>query len=140
MYKHIPIPQIKSLVLDFNSKYSDYIHWIRKTKKRKERGFDVCEKYDLNSPCQQLHYPIAKYMYSKNKAKLVDNRKNALYMSNAFVEFTDLLKNLLSNKKDRPLFLCINDVETDPKKRVEISKILLSFFNSYYPKKASFEK
>lgn len=140
LYKHIPIPQIKSLVLEFNSKYSDYIHWIRKTKKRKERGFDVCEKYDLNSPCQQLHYPIAKYMYSKNKAKLVDNRKNTLYMSNAFVEFTDMLKDLLDNKKGRPLFLCINDVETDPKKRVDISKILLSFFNSYYPKKASFEK
>jgi hypothetical protein len=140
LYKHIPIPQIKSLVLEFNSKYSDYIHWIRKTKKRKERGFDVCEKYDLNSPCQQLHYPIAKYMYSKNKAKFVDNRKNTLYMSNAFVEFTDMLKDLLDNKKGRPLFLCINDVETDPKKRVDISKIMLSFLNSYYPKKASFEK
>ena len=31
-------------------------------------------------------------------------------------------------------------VETDPKKRVDISKIMLSFLNSYYPKKASFEK
>ena len=61
-------------------------------------------------------------------------------MSNAFVEFTDMLKNLIDNKKDRPLFLCINDVETDPKKRVNISKIMLSFFNSYYPNKASFEK
>jgi hypothetical protein len=140
LYKHIPIPQIKSLVLEFNTKYSDYIHWIRTTKKRKERGFDVCEKYDLNSPCQQLHYPIAKYMYSKNKAKLVDNRKKSLYMSNAFVEFTDMLDDLLDKKKEKPLFLCINDVEPDPKKRVDISKIMLSFLNSYYPKKASFEK
>ena len=140
LYKHIPIPQIKSLVLEFNLEYSDYIHWIRTTKKRKERGFDVCEKYDLNSPCQQLHYPIAKYMYSKNKAKLVDNRKKSLYMSNAFVEFTDMLDDLLDKKKEKPLFLCINDVEPDPKKRVDISKIMLSFLNSYYPKKASFEK
>jgi hypothetical protein len=61
-------------------------------------------------------------------------------MSNAFVEFTDMLNDLLNNKKDRPLFLCINDVETYPKKRVDISKLMLSFLNAYYPKKASFEK
>jgi len=134
IYKHIPIPQIKSLVLEFNKKYADYIHWIRSTKKRKLVGFGMCTKYHLNKPCQQIHYPIAKYMYSKHKAVL----KNAddMYIGNTSEDFNYKLKEILYRK---PLFFCINDRETNLSKKKIMLKLLVSFFNKYYPKKADFE-
>lgn len=142
MYKHIPIPQIKSLVQKFNKKYADYIDWIRKIKKRNEKGFDICRKYNLNAPCQQIHYPVAKYMYSKKKAVLVNNNhinnKNVWYVSSADITLKPkLLTELLDVK---PTLFCINDSEEDIKKRKIILKKLLIFFNKYYPNKASFEK
>jgi len=137
IHKHIPVPQIKSLVLDFNKKYADYIDWIRMTKKRKDKGFDICEKNNLNSPCQQVHYPIYKYMYLKNKATVTNHTNNLVYIPNIDPDFSKKLKKLLH---DKPLFFCINDAETDIKKREKLPKIMLKFFNAYYPKKASFEK
>lgn len=137
--KHVPIPQIKSLVLEFNKKYADYIEWIRMTKKRKDRGFDVCEKYNLNSPCQQVHLQIFNYIYSNNKAVLVDrnNKDDYEYLPNIDENFVEKLNEILSNK---PFFFCINDVETNPEKRKKIPKIMLDFFNAYYPNKPDFEK
>ena len=133
-YKHIPIPQIKSLVLEFNKKYADYIHWIRSTKKRKLVGFGMCTKYHLNKPCQQIHYPIAKYMYSKNKAILYN--ADQMYVSNETGDFEYILKEILFRK---PLFFCINDRETNLKKKKKMLKLLVSFFKEYYPKKTDFE-
>ena len=142
MYKHIPIPQIKSLVQKFNKKYADYIDSIRKVKKRNEKGFDICQKYDLNAPCQQIHYPVAKYMYSKKKAVLVNNNhinnKNVWYISSA--DLTSKPKLLTELLDIKPMLFCINDSEEDIKKRKIILKKLLIFFNKYYPNKASFEK
>ena len=139
LYKHVPIPQIKSLVLEFNKKYADYIEWIRMTKKRKDRGFDICEKNNLNSPCQQLHLQIFNYIYSNNKVVLVDrnNKDEYEYLPNIDADFVEKLNEILSNK---PLFFCINDVETNTEKRKNIPKIMLDFFNTYYPNKPDFEK
>ena len=139
LYKHIPIPQIKSLVLKFNKKYSDYINWIRMTKRRIHKGFDICIKNNLNSPCQQIHYPIAKYMYQKQKAVVInnDNNENIIYVGSGNPDFVKMLNDIF---KIKPLFFCINDTELDPKKRETKSKIRLSFFNKYYPDKSSIEK
>jgi hypothetical protein len=137
MYEHIPMSRIKSLSNEFNEKYSDYIDWIRKTKKRKYEGFNICKKYNLTMPCQQIHYPIAKYMYAKKMAELNDDKHRSYYVSNC----GNYLKEKLDNvKKLRPLFYCINDTEIDGTKKKEIRKILLDFFNEYYPRKPPFEK
>ncbi len=138
LYKHIPISLIKNLVLDFNNTYSDYIDWIRMTKKRKDKGYDICEKNNLLSPCQQIHYPIAEFMYLHKKAKLVNNENNTLfYLSSANDNFSERLNDIINR---RPKFFCINDVETDPVKRKIIASQMLSFFKKYFPDKADFEK
>ena len=137
IYKHIPIPQIKSIVLEFNEKYADFIHWVRKTKKRKNKGFDICKKNTLNSPCQQLHYPIAKFMKLKDKVVLKNNNENNIYIPNIDPNFEKKLKYLLLKK---PLFFCINDVEPNPDKKKLLLDEVLDFFNTYYPNKAYFEK
>lgn len=136
IHKHIPIPQIKSLVLEFNKKYEDYIHWIRMTKKRKNKGFDICEKNNLNAPCQQVHFQIYNYIYLNHKAVLTSHKKKLVYVPNIDPKFSKKLEKILSKK---PLFFCINDVETDPKKREHIRETMLWFFNEYFPNKASFE-
>ena len=139
MYKHIPIPQIKSVVMEFNEEYSDYIHWIRMTKNRNNKGFDICESNSLNSPCQQIHYPICKYMYSKNKAILTDNDdpKKVGYVAN---KYEDLIYALNIIAVTKPLFFCINDNQIDINKREEARNIVLSFFEYYFTNKPNFEK
>lgn len=139
-YPHIPIPQIKSIVNDFYNKYPDYIEWIRNTKLRKDNGTKICDLNNLNYPCQQIHYPICKHMYSKNKAVLTDNRSSDkfVFISNykMYIKGYSVLFNLFHL---RPLFFCINDDEKDPNKRIQIREDMLYFFNEYYSQKASFE-
>ena len=137
IYKHIPIPQLKSVVLEFNKKYADFIHWIRLTKKRKDKGFNICEKNKLNSPCQQLHYPIAKFTKLKDKAVFKNNNENNTYIPNIDPNFSKKLKQLMNKKT---LFFCINDVETNPDRKKKLYDEVLEFFNVDYPNKASFEK
>jgi len=137
LHKHVPITQIKELVLKFNKKYPEYIDWIRMTKKRKDKGYDVCENNNLNSPCQQIHYPIANFMYLHKKAKLINNDNNNIYLPSIDPNFTQKLNKIL---KTRPKFFCINDVETDPVRRKFVAAKMLKFFNKYYPNKPSFEK
>ena len=138
MYKHVPITQIKSDVIEFNEKYSDYIHWIRMTKKRNLRGFDLCKSTGLNTPCQQIHYSIAKYMYSKGHAILKDNDdpSKVKYIENGAKTLSEDLKDVINNKY---LFFCINDTQRNANKRIDVQKKMLEFFNTYYPNKASFE-
>jgi len=139
-HPHIPIPQIKSSVIDFYNTYPEYIEWIKSTKSRKGTGFDICRKYQLNMPCQQIHYPTYKHMYSQNKAILIDNnvpnRKEFIMNNNMYNKTEAKLDKLL---RVRPLFFCINDDEKDPIKRIKVRNDMLNFFNKYYPNKASFE-
>lgn len=138
LYKHIPISLIKSEVLNFNKKYEDYIDWIRSTKKRIDKGYNICEKNNLNSPCQQIHYPIAKYMYTHKKAKIANEKKyKSYYVPSIDPIFPKKLNYILNSK---PKFFCINDVETDPEKRKIVSDEMLKFFNKYYPNKPDYEK
>ena len=138
MYKHVPSPLIKSLVIEFNKKYSDYIHWIRTTKTRVKRGFDECKLYGLNTPCQQIHYPLSIYMYSKNRAVLIDNdnTEDVVFLKNAIENFSEKLQEVYSKK---PYFFCINDDEIDPHRREIVREQVLSFYNSYFYIKPSFE-
>jgi len=139
MYKHIPIPQIKSIVKEFNQEYSEYIHWIRMTKNRNRRGFDICKTNGLNTPCQQIHYPICKYMYAKNKAILTDNDdpEKAIFIGNSYTNLIESLNNVIIVK---PLFFCINDSQRDINKREQARNIVLQFFTFYFTNKPSFEK
>jgi len=139
LYKHIPLPQIKSSIIEFNKEYADYIHWIRMTKSRNRRGFDICEESGLNSPCQQIHYPICKYMYLHNKAIIGDfgDKNTKILVKNNDKNLRELLDEIYTV---RPLFFCINDDETDANKRALVREILLQFFIAYFPNKASFEK
>jgi len=138
MYKHVPSPLIKSLVVEFNKKYSDYIHWIRSTKVRVKRGFDECKLYGLNTPCQQIHYPISKYMYSKNKAVLTDNDNpsKVVFLKNSMTNFSEKLYEVYLS---RPLFFCINDDEVDPHRRDVVREQSLNFYSSYFNTKPRFE-
>jgi hypothetical protein len=115
MYKHIPIPQIKSCVQEFYEEYSDYIHWVRMTKNRNSKGFDICKSNGLNTPCQQIHYPICKYMYAKNKAITTDNddSKKSIFVKNKYDNLIYALNRIIVIK---PLFFCINDDQTDVSK------------------------
>jgi hypothetical protein len=139
LHSHVPITQIKSLVINFNNKYKDYIDWIRDTKTRKMRGYDICHTFNLNTPCQQIHYPISKYMYSNGYAILKDNdsKENVQYIQSGSETLIENLNDVIIYK---PKIFCINDTEIDPVKRVEVYNNLLLFFNTYYPNKASFEK
>ena len=139
MYKHIPIPQIKSSVQEFYEEYSDYIHWVRMTKNRNSKGFDVCKSNGLNTPCQQIHYPICKYMYAKNKAITTDNddSKKAMFVKNKYDNLIYALNRIIVIK---PLFFCINDDQTDVSKREEARNTVLDFFEVYFPNKPEFEK
>lgn len=138
MYKHVPIPQIKSIVLEFNERYSDYLEWIRMTKTRNKRGFDVCETYGLNTPCQQIHYPICKYMHAKQKVVFVDydDSQNATFLKN---NNPNLRASLNILYESRPLFFCINDDETDILKRENARNAVLNFFTIYFTQKPRFE-
>lgn len=138
MYKHVPSPQIKSLVIEFNKRYVDYIHWIRMTKVRVKRGFDECKIHGLNTPCQQIHYPISKYMYSKNRAVLTDNDdpSKVVFIKNSM---SNLYEKLNEVYLMRPLFFCINDDESDPHKREIAREQVLDFFKIYFNVKPSFE-
>jgi hypothetical protein len=139
MYKHIPIPQIKSCVQEFYEEYSEYIHWVRMTKKRNNKGFDVCQSNGLNTPCQQIHYPICKYMYAQNKAITTDNdeSKKCIFVKNKYNNLIYALNRIIVIK---PLFFCINDDQTDVSKRAEAINTVLQFFEVYFPNKPSFEK
>lgn len=137
MYEHIPIARIKSINLEFNEKYADYIDWIRKTKKRKNEGFDLCEKFNLQIPCQQTHYPIAKYMFAKKMAVVSNDNYRTYYISNYGDHLDEKLDNIT---KLKPLFFCINDTENNINRRKRIPNKMLRFFNEYYPQKPSFEK
>jgi hypothetical protein len=139
MYKHIPIPQIKSCVQEFYEEYSEYIHWVRMTKKRNNKGFDVCQSNGLNTPCQQIHYPICKYMYAQNKAIPIDNdnSKRAIFVKNKYDNLIYALNRIIVIK---PLFFCINDDQTDVSKREEARNTVLDFFEVYFPNKPEFEK
>jgi hypothetical protein len=139
MYKHIPIPQIKSSIQEFYEEYSDYIHWVRMTKNRNSKGFDVCKSNGLNTPCQQIHYPICKYMYAKNKAITTDNddSKKSIFVKNKYDNLISALNRIIVIK---PLFFCINDDQTDVSKREEARNTVLNFFEVYFPNKPSFEK
>jgi len=139
MYKHVPIPHIKSIVKEFNEEYREYIHWIRMTKNRNKRGFDICKTNGLNTPCQQIHYPICKYMYSKNKAILTDNDdpEKALFIRNDYDNLIEALNRVITLK---PLFFCINDDQRDINKREQTRNTVLQFFTFYFKNKPSFEK
>jgi len=139
MYKHIPIPQIKSCVQEFYEEYSDYIHWVRMTKNRNSKGFDICKSNGLNTPCQQIHYPICKYMYVKNKAITTDNddSKKSIFVKNKYDNLIYALNRIIVIK---PLFFCINDDQTDVSKREEARNTVLDFFEVYFPNKPEFEK
>jgi hypothetical protein len=139
MYKHIPIPQIKSSLQEFYEEYSDYIHWVRMTKNRNNKGFDVCQSNGLNTPCQQIHYPICKYMYAQNKAIVIDNdnSKRAIFVKNKYTNLNYALNRIVVIK---PMFFCINDDQIDVSKREEARNTVLQFFEVYFPNKPEFEK
>ena len=143
LYPHVPIPQIKSVIEEFFNLYPDYIDWIRSTKKRSDDGTGICNLYFLNRPCQQIHYPICKYMLIKNKAVLTFYgnptkhmfiRNDEIYKYHSKITVFDVILII------KPLYYCINDDEKDVEKRIKVREMMLSFFNKYYPNKASFEK
>jgi hypothetical protein len=125
--KHIPFPQIKSVVLKFNKEYANYIHQLRSTKRRRPG----------NLLYQQIHCPISKYMLLKNKAVIHNfSNKHVDVRSSDKILSTNLKKIL----RDKPQFFCIKDDEDDHLKRHIIREKLTNFFENYYPEKASFEK
>ena len=158
MYNHIPIVRLKSVCLEFNKEYKLYIEWILANKKRRYQGWDKCIKYNLPSPCQQIHYPIAKYMYKKGKGILVDDTSRYYYVQTSSIQKSDsniipnidsirclsdemVFKEKLENlEKLRPYYFCINDTEEVVKMRKIKRKIMLSFLKKYYSKKPYFEK
>ena len=137
MYEHIPIPCLKSINQQFNEEYSDYVDWIRKTKKRNKEGWTVCKRYNLRSPCQQIHYPMAKFAYSKGKVVLNNENYRTYYASTYGIHLKEKLENI---EKLKPLFFCVNDTETNKSRRAALPNIMLSFFDKYFPKKPAFEK
>lgn len=137
-YPHIPIPQIKSLVKEFYETYPEYTEWIRTTKTRQGDGREFCIKNNFNFPCQQIHYPICKFMLSKNKALLFNYDAPNIKI---FIMNDTLNENKLETIiKTKPLFFCINDDEKNPIKRIKVRKEMLEFFQYYYNVKPFYEK
>lgn len=141
-YSHIPIPQLKSVVNQFYKTYPDYTEWIRKTQKRTGTGTDICDQYYLNGPCQQIHYPVCKFMYNQNKAVLVNYRskKDFIFIMNDKMYLRNGYCLLNKIYRIQPMFFCINDDEKDPEMRKKIRKDMLLFFNNYFPDKPAYEK
>jgi hypothetical protein len=103
-YKHIPIVMIKSQVISYHKEYKDYIDKIRTVKKRIDLGCNFCSEYKLKCPCQQQHYPIAKYMLNNNMA-LESAEKNDAYFIISNFKNENKFKTINANAK----FLCVNN-------------------------------
>jgi hypothetical protein len=76
-------------------------------------------------------------MYLKKMAILSNDKYRSYYVNNSGEHVEEKLDNI---KKLKPLFFCINDTETDMHRRKKLPKIMLEFFNDYYPRKPPFEK
>lgn len=107
-YPHTPIPRIKSMTEQFQSKYPEYITWVRKTSTRIGGGCNVCEVNNLTCPCQQQHYPLAYYMYSRQQTVFATEPHDY-----PFIKLDSLLKNgsgeLDNLFSTRPKFFCLAD-------------------------------
>ena len=130
-YGHVPIPYIKSLVIEFNKTYPEFIHWVRSTKNRINGGEDTCKKIKLNTPCQQIHFPITKFMYLKKQAISKNIKGEYICAKNFMHKIPEILK--------KPTIFCFNDDEPDMAKRELFMDNVFKFYKEYFPTKASFE-
>lgn len=137
--QHIPFGLKKSIIREFQKKYSDYIHFVRKIKYRTGTGMEDCYKNGLKKWCQQQYGPISKFALDNNYAiSYRYPKKQIKYISYLFDK---KLYGLTSLYKNRPKFFCINDVKIDNEDiREKYYKKVNSFLNNYYQKKSFFEK
>ena len=136
--RHIPLPNKKSVINNFNNEYKDYIEWIRSIKTRYQEGNDECRKKNLKSWCQQQHNLVAKYAYDKGEGiPLFISDKDALfnYLHN------DNKKFFFDVIDKKPLFFCINDKNfKNLEDRNKNYKIINFFLDNYFKEKPFFEK
>jgi hypothetical protein len=142
-YLHIPRPIIKSCVEEFQSKFPQYIEWIRSYQKRFKNGCFVCLKCNLACPCHQHDTLIARFMYKSKKAVLKSYVKNIdyIYMSDVHVHLKKTLKGILENP---PSFFCINDNSGfqpwTSEQRRKRNRTVKKFFKVMYREVPFFEK
>ena len=136
---HIPIPRLKSQMIKFESRYSEYIEWVRSTRTRRQVGCDICTHNNLRCPCQQQHHLISYFMFKNKKATFKNyNSKQITQYFNTYhiLENPRVLKRFAMKPSK---FFCINDVETNHSKRIEALKIINAFYVSLFSKKPFFE-
>jgi hypothetical protein len=134
---HIPLPRLKSECILFEETYNKYIKWIRNTKKRKGVGCDVCIKYNLKCPCQQIHSLINAFMYNRGKAAIMNYDNKETYIGTSDYTNTKHILNLFINKPTK--YLCINDTNENAFYKQHINNIILNFYEKFYYKKPFFE-
>ena len=136
--RHIPLPNKKSVINNFNNTYKDYIEWIRNIKTRNGRGFDICKKNNLQSWCQQQHNIIAKYAYDKGECITKTFSDNDIVFIWNHNDNEDKFSQI---KKHPPLFFCINDKTfTNASTKDLIYEGVHNFLKDFYKDKPFYEK
>ena len=105
---HIPFANTKTIIKEFQNKYSDYIEWVRNIKRRKGTGGAFCNKQNLHKWCQQQHGLISKFAYDNGYATIQTfSPTDIIYIG---YEYDRTLKQLDYIYRANPKFYCINDV------------------------------
>jgi len=139
-WPHVPLPRLKSSSKQFQNEFADYIEWVRKTTTRSNIGCSPCSKNNLHCPCQQQHQILSHYMYKKGAAALnnYDQPRMDTYMTSlGIVKNSRVLDKVINNPTK---FLCVQDVDDDPAKKIVFNKIILEFYEKLYPEKPFYEK
>lgn len=135
---HIPFPNKKSIIKNFQSEYSDYIEWIRKIKNRVGTGNDICDKYNLHAWCQQQHGLIAKYAYDNGNVILrTPSPNDIIYIGQTYDPELKEIKNI---ERYMPKNFCINDEKFASNiSRQKFYNKVNKFMETFYNEKPFFE-
>ena len=114
-------------------------------------SIELCQKNNLNMPCQQQHTIISRYSHEKGAAIIRKYKTDAPHImipgmicgSNEDVSFIDhsCMHLLEKVKKDPPKFMCVNDTKCDDpdRKKVFYEKVE-KLFEYLYSEKPFYEK
>ena len=135
---HIPFANTKTIIKEFQRKYSDYIEWVRNIKQRKGTGGSYCNELNLHKWCQQQHGLIAKFAYDNGYAIIRKfSPTDIIYVD---YQYDRNLKKLDYIYRANPKFFCINDVNIkNTTERQKFYKRVNNFMEKYYDEPPFFE-
>jgi hypothetical protein len=135
---HLPFANKKSIIKEFQHKYSDYIEWVRNIKQRKGTGGAYCNEQNLHKWCQQQHGLIAKFAYDNGYVVTrMFSPTDIIYVD---YQYDRDLQKLNYINRVNPKFYCINDINiNNTVERNKFYKRVNNFMEKYYDTPTFFE-